>query len=72
MNTSDFYERRPMLDKCITGGTLRAWKNMTTRRIKYVAVGQYPPGVHYRVQPDGGKMLCTADGRRSIFDDVDL
>lgn len=28
-------------------------------------------GQYYRVQPDGHRMLCNADGTRSIFDDVD-
>ena len=28
-------------------------------------------GTYYRMQKDGHNMLCTADGKRSIFDDVD-
>jgi hypothetical protein len=30
-----------------------------------------PGGQYYSTQPDGHKMLCNADGSRSIFDDVD-
>lgn len=30
-----------------------------------------PDGTYYRVQSDGHRMLCRADGTRSIFDDVD-
>ncbi len=30
-----------------------------------------PGGQYYKVQSDGHKMLCNADGTRSIFDDVD-
>ena len=30
-----------------------------------------PGGQYYAEQPDGRKMLCNADGTRSIFDDVD-
>lgn len=30
-----------------------------------------PNGQYYAVQADGYRMLCNADGSRSIFDDVD-
>ncbi len=30
-----------------------------------------PSGQYYAMQPDGHRMLCNADGTRSIFDDVD-
>lgn len=30
-----------------------------------------PGGQYYAMQPDGHKMLCNADGTRSIFDDID-
>lgn len=32
---------------------------------------QLPGGQYYATQPDGHRMLCNADGTRSIFDDVD-
>lgn len=49
----------------------QAWRVLLTGAIIYTDIGKYPPCVHYRVQADGHKMLCRADGRRSVFDDVD-
>jgi hypothetical protein len=74
MNVNHFAERCPTLDRRIDRGddfAGDAWKIPLTEDVFYVAVGQFPPCMHYRQQKDGYKMLCNADGSRSIFDDVD-
>jgi len=35
------------------------------------APDKLPGGQYYATQADGHRMLCNADGSRSIFDDVD-
>ena len=72
----------PVLD-----GERELWNNDTLERLykgvdllvstgsRFVRVEPLEPvlpnGQYYSVQPDGHKMLCNADGSRSVFDDVD-
>ncbi len=43
----------------------RAAEGIAAASDEYLPCGQY-----YAIQPDGHKMLCNADGTRSVFDDV--